>query len=230
MSQPREISPYESLSDGVATATHPALISSDICQFATSVDVNSRIFPVSSPTASMRLVDTLADPKRSVRRITNWFDLVEGANAAAVAALGNLRSAVTVHLAKSPRRHCQILTYVQSSCSGSHDYGSRRSTQQFYLWTQSRRLCHQAPMRHPKLSERETCPRRPAGILGTEIQIFGIGDLTKGSPVSSLRNRRHVLSRETVRTSWSSALKAMRVTVRAWPSRGCPNGRKFSVS
>lgn len=22
----------------------------------------------------------------------------------------------------------------------------------------------------------------------------------------------------------------MRVTVRAWPSRGCPNGRKFSVS
>ena len=39
----------------VAEATYPALISSDVCQFMASIDVKRTIYPVSSPTASIRL-------------------------------------------------------------------------------------------------------------------------------------------------------------------------------
>ena len=39
----------------VAEATYPALSSSDVCQLTASLDVKSRISPVSSPTASIRL-------------------------------------------------------------------------------------------------------------------------------------------------------------------------------
>ena len=100
--------------------TYPALISSDLCQFTASIDLKIRISPVSSPTASIRLVGTLVYSKCVRRLITNSFVSVEGANATAVQALGNFRSAIAVHLAKSPWRHCHIFAYIHSSspCGG----------------------------------------------------------------------------------------------------------------
>ena len=98
--------------------TNPALISSDISHVTTSDEVKSSMLPFSSPTANIRLSETVST-SLEIQGTTDSSDAYGGANATAVAASESLKSATAVHLVMFPSRGCHILTCFHGFASSA---------------------------------------------------------------------------------------------------------------
>ena len=186
------------------------------------------MFPLSSPTANTRLMKMSAHPQ-GVQHTTNSSDTSEGANATAVAASGSFKSATAVHLMRLPSRGCHILTYLRDLRLSPRGWTSKGPLNRLIprCGREDLPVCCPSPIPNYASVRLVHCDRYISyGYKSVRVRgpvpswIRGLKVLYDGPDSSSLRNRRQDLSRETVRTSWSSGLNAIRVTVSVWPSSG----------
>jgi hypothetical protein len=196
-----------------------------MCHFTASDEVKSCMLPLSSPTANTRLMKTSVSTSLGG---TAYDELIRRIRRRERNGSGSLGELEVCHCCPFDEVSVKRLPYLDLSpwfaFKAPYLHVKNRTTQPSYPEMQSRRLSRRLPKPHPKLSEYVTCPLRTVHILRLQVSEGPLVPVDlrnkKHGPDSSLRNRRQDLSRETVRTSWSSGLKAMRVTVRAWPSSG----------
>jgi hypothetical protein len=180
------------------------------------------MLPFSSPMANIRLLEKSEHPTLEIQGTTNSSDASVGANATAVAASESLKSATAVHLVRFPSRGCHILTCFHGFALAapvvarwSEDYSTVLSRDAVAKTFPSAAHAPSQIIRACDLSTAiGTYPTYEATCQGPSLRGFFRNEGIRYGPDPSLLNRRQDLSRETVRTSWSSGLKAMRVTVR----------------
>ena len=187
------------------------------------------MLPFSSPTANIRLSEKSVHPTLEIQSTTNSSDASGGANATAVAASESLKSATAAHLVRLPLRGCHILTCFQRltpvpvlHVGVFKDYSTVLSRDAVAKTFPSAAQAPSQIIRACDLSTAIGTYPTHGGYKSEALYrgLFSRNEEIRYEPDSSLRNRRQDLSRETVRMSWSSGLKAMRVTVRVWPSSG----------